>query len=185
MPALVIPREEAIDRIVAVFRQYGYDGASLARLSEATGLGRSSLYHHFPNGKVDMARAAITSVRAWLAEHVFPALASEAPPAERLRKFADGMARFYNNGERSCLTDLFTMGEAGEIFQQEFSKGVRALIHAVAVVVEEAGIPPAEAAIRAEDAIIAMQGALVVSRALGNREPFRRVMREMPERLLR
>ena len=94
MPAPVIARGEAIDRILAVFRRYGYEGASLARLSEATGLGRSSLYHHFPNGKVDMARAAVTSVRAWLIKHVFPALAEDAPPAERLRKFADGLARF-------------------------------------------------------------------------------------------
>ena len=52
-----LPREEVVDRLTRVFRREGYDGASLARLSEATGLGRSSLYHHFPRGKEDMADA--------------------------------------------------------------------------------------------------------------------------------
>lgn len=184
MPASVISREEALDRIIAVFRQYGYEGASLTRLSEATGLGRSSLYHHFPNGKVDMAKAAVDSVRTWLVANVFPALSENLPPEEKLRKFADGLARFYRNGERACLTDLFTMGEAGEIFQEHFAKGVRALIKSVAAVVQEAGFAPDEAWTRAEDAIIDMQGALIVSRALGDQAPFQRVMRDMAAKLL-
>ncbi|MFD2271320.1 TetR/AcrR family transcriptional regulator [Undibacterium arcticum] len=48
-----------VDSIISVFRSEGYEGASLAKLSEATGLGRSSLYHHFPMGKEDMANAAL------------------------------------------------------------------------------------------------------------------------------
>ncbi|TFW08492.1 TetR/AcrR family transcriptional regulator [Oxalobacteraceae bacterium OM1] len=184
MPAPVISRDEAVDRIIAVFRQYGYEGASLTRLSEATGLGRSSLYHHFPNGKVDMAQAALDSVRAWLATNVFPALSEDLPPEEKLRKFTDGLAHFYRNGERACLTDLFTMGEAGELFQEHFAKGVRALIKAIARVVQEAGFTPDDASTRAEDAVIAIQGALIVSRALGDQRPFQRVMRDMTAKLL-
>ena len=48
--------------LVQTFRQYGYEGASLSMLSEASGLGRSSLYHYFPNGKADMAQAALNWV---------------------------------------------------------------------------------------------------------------------------
>ena len=58
MPAQKITREDALDRITAVFRKWGYEGATLRMISEATGLGRASLYHHFPGGKDDMARAA-------------------------------------------------------------------------------------------------------------------------------
>jgi TetR/AcrR family transcriptional regulator, lmrAB and yxaGH operons repressor len=184
MPAAVIPRDEAVSRILAVFRQYGYDGASLSRLSEATGLGRSSLYHHFPNGKVDMAQAAVASVRAWLGENVFSALEGEAPPETRLKRFAAKILDFYSHGKSPCLTDLFTMGDAGEIFREGFSKSVRVLIQAIAAVVQEAGISKADAARRAEDAVIAIQGSLVVSRAMGNTAPFLRVMKEMPGKLL-
>lgn len=44
MPAPLIPRDEAIDRLLEVFQRLGYDGASLAELSRGTGLGKSSLY---------------------------------------------------------------------------------------------------------------------------------------------
>jgi TetR/AcrR family transcriptional regulator, lmrAB and yxaGH operons repressor len=48
MPALLISRDEVIDRLLAVFQRSGYDGASLAELSHGTGLGKSRLYHYFP-----------------------------------------------------------------------------------------------------------------------------------------
>jgi AcrR family transcriptional regulator len=184
MPAAVIPRDEAVSRILAVFRKYGYDGASLARLSEATGLGKSSLYHHFPNGKADMAQAALDSVRAWLAANVLSILEGDAPPEVRLRRFAAKYAEFYANGQNPCLTDLFTMGDAGDIFRESFGKTVRNLIGMIAAVAQEAGIPKSEAMRRAEDAVIAIQGGLVVSRATSSTAPFQRVMKELPERLL-
>ena len=37
MPAALIPKEEVLARLLEVFREHGYEGASLAVLSEATG----------------------------------------------------------------------------------------------------------------------------------------------------
>ena len=54
MPAPLHTKEEVVERLLAVLRRDGFEGASLSVLSEATGLGRSSLYHHFPDGKSDM-----------------------------------------------------------------------------------------------------------------------------------
>jgi AcrR family transcriptional regulator len=45
MPAALLPRAEVVARIQDVFRDRGFDGASLAEISNATGLGKSSLYH--------------------------------------------------------------------------------------------------------------------------------------------
>jgi AcrR family transcriptional regulator len=59
MPPALISRNEVIARVMAVVRREGYDGASLAELSKATGLGKSSLYHHFPDGKNDMVAAVL------------------------------------------------------------------------------------------------------------------------------
>ncbi|MEM8810542.1 MAG: TetR/AcrR family transcriptional regulator, partial [Cyanobacteria bacterium P01_G01_bin.38] len=41
-------KDAAIAKLTPVFRRYGYEGASLSMLSKATGLGKASLYHHFP-----------------------------------------------------------------------------------------------------------------------------------------
>ena len=43
---------QVINLIVPVFRDYGYDGASLTILAKASGLSRGSLYHHFPGYRI-------------------------------------------------------------------------------------------------------------------------------------
>jgi len=50
------PRRDALLRQLGqVFRERGYEGATLTQLAAATGLGKASLYHHFPGGKAEMA----------------------------------------------------------------------------------------------------------------------------------
>ena len=48
-------RSAAIPALAEAFREHGFEGASLAQLCEATGLGKGSLYHFFPGGKDEMA----------------------------------------------------------------------------------------------------------------------------------
>ena len=55
--------EKLIERLTSVFRIYGYEGASLSRIAEATGLQRASLYHRFPGGKEEMAEAVLNACR--------------------------------------------------------------------------------------------------------------------------
>jgi TetR/AcrR family transcriptional repressor of lmrAB and yxaGH operons len=185
MPAAVLSRDEVVDRLLTVFRRAGYDGASLAELAEATGLGRSSLYHHFPEGKADMAAAAMEAVGRWWHDHVLAPLREDGPPAQRLRRFGEALTEFYQGGKQACLTNLFTIGEAGGLFGPDLKKRTRKLIAELARVAEETGAVEEEAARRAEDAVVALQGSLVVARALGSTAPFTRVIEEMPGRLLR
>lgn len=184
MAAPTLSRDDVVLRILGAFRKYGYEGASLARLSEITGLGRSSLYHHFPNGKEDMANAAMAAVSNWLKENLLSTLEGSDPPKKRLKRFASRLSDFYQGGEQACLMDVFTIGEAGTLFQIHLAKRLQLLIGALAQVVEEGGLAKAEAARRAENAVIAWEGALVVSRALGSTTPFLRVTKELPDQLL-
>jgi len=184
MPAPALSRDEVVQRILAEFRRAGYQGATLSSLSAATGLGKSSLYHYFPNGKADMAAAAMEAVGIWMGEHVMPTLSEPITAQKRLKKFCAALSEFYAKGSLPCLTDLFTIGEAGEFFQQFLKQRLSGLIKTLAGVVEETGVSPEEAARRAEDALISMHGALVVSRALGSTAPFVRTMRNFPTVLL-
>lgn len=184
MPAATLTRDEVVERILATFRRYGYEGSSLSRLSEATGLGRSSLYHYFPNGKEDMASAALAAVGAWFTQHVLSTLNGSEPPAIRLQHFAGKLAEYYANGLTPCLMDVFTIGEAGSLFQQHLGGRMRTLMAVLAAVGEEAGIDKVEAAMRAETAVVAIQGSLIVSRAIGSNGPFLRMIENFPTRLI-
>ncbi len=184
MPAATLSREEVVTRILQEFRNHGYDGTSLARLSQATGLGRSSLYHYFPNGKEDMATAAMAAVGEVFVNEVLAALNSEGSPSQRLHAFTKQLSVFYQDGQTSCLTDVFSMGGAAVLFQKYLALRVSNLMRNIAAVLSVAGFDKAEATRRAENAIITIQGSLVVSRALGDNAPFLRVLREMPDTLL-
>ena len=50
---------------------------------------------------------------------------------------------------------------------------------------QESGINAVEAHRRGEQAVIGIQGALVISRTLGSNEPFLRLLGQFPEQLLR
>ena len=49
------------EALTRVFQTYGYDGATLSRISDATGLQRASLYHRFPGGKEEMAKFVLAT----------------------------------------------------------------------------------------------------------------------------
>ncbi|MCW8883873.1 MAG: TetR/AcrR family transcriptional regulator [Motiliproteus sp.] len=185
MPSVPLNKDQLIERIVTVFRQHGYEGASLAILSKETGLGRSSLYHHFPNGKVDMAKASLEWVMESFAAMVLqPLKEAGQTPLQQLENCASGMAEFYGDGNRSCLINIFSVGMAGTLFQKYLAERVIGLIEIFAEFARQAGVPEADAKARAERLVIEIQGALVLSRTLGTNQPFLNLMQAFPQRLL-
>lgn len=184
MPAALIPKEVVLDRLTRVFRELGYEGATLSRLSQATGLVRASLYHYFPSGKEAMAAAVLARANDWVEEHVLAPLAGPGTPAERLDAMAEALNTFYAGGRDGCLLGLLSQGDARDLFQRQVNAALLRWSGAVAAVLEEAGLPSNLARERGEDAMIQVQGALVISRGLGTTEPFSRTVSELPARLL-
>lgn len=63
-------RADVIPLIAEVFREFGFEGTSLSRITEKTALGKGSLYHFFPGGKEEMAGAVLAHVDAWFEREV-------------------------------------------------------------------------------------------------------------------
>jgi AcrR family transcriptional regulator len=183
MPASLLPKEEVAQRIFGVFRTYGYEGATLARISEATGLGRASLYHYYPGGKDDMAREVLGTARAWLEANVVGALERPGTPAARLRNMTAALRAGYAEGEASCVLNLLGVGEAGEKFATDLNLVIEVWVHALERLLRTAGESPARARRTALDAVVRIEGALVVSRALGDTSVFVRTLTEIERSL--
>lgn len=179
-----LPKEEVVIRLMRVFRREGYDGASLARLSEATGLGRSSLYHHFPRGKEDMAEAVLDLSSNRISRLVLEPLAAPGAARARLEAMAKGFGEFYAAGQDACLIELFGVGTTGMQFVPHLTQSIAILLRSISAVLIETGKPEDEARRRAEDALIAIQGSLVLARASGSTAVFHRILGELPDRLL-
>lgn len=184
MPAPIVSRDQAIDALFATFRDNGYGGATLSELSRGTGLGRSSLYHHFPGGKEDMASAVLDRAEAFLKGMLEEAVAAEGPPHERLAKLLSTLEALYAGGKNPCVLANFSQGEARTMFQRRLRSLFELWIGGLADLAREAGVSEREARERAEDAVGAIEGALIVAAGLNDAGVFRRRVARIPGELL-
>lgn len=180
-----ISDEDLMDRLGDVFRDVGFEGASMTDLATASGLKKASLYHRFPGGKHQMAEEALRCIVERIETGMLAALASDAPPHERLRAMARALDWFYDGGRKACLLNTLASAdwERGP-FNRDIGGAFDTLTDAITRTLCDAGIEDAEARRRAIKALALIQGALVVSRGRTSMEPFRVMLADLPEDLL-
>lgn len=177
-------RDAALERMSALLLRDGYDGVSLTRLSEAAGVRRATLYHHFPDGKEAIGRAVLDRLRMQVHRDLLECLRFSDEPRATLESWSRSLLRFYDGGERACLVGELVHAGGATLFAEELRRLCGLWLDRIADLLIEAGFPPREARLRAEDAVIRLQGALVLGRWLGSTAPFRRTLESMPRDLL-
>lgn len=177
-------KEEVITKLVPVFRHYGYEGATVSRLSEVTGLKKASLYHYFQGGKEQMAQAVLEYIGDWFEDNIFPPLQSNKPPYDRIVAMTEGVDKFYDGGKTPCVLAVMSLGEADNLFHQQLEKSLKKWLDELAKVVEETGVEKEEARLRAEHVMMLIQGALVLVRVTNDTQPFQRAIAKIPQILL-
>lgn len=176
-------REDILAAIESELRARGYDGASISDLSQATGLGKSSLYHYFPGGKPEMVAACAEAVSTRMAKRM-EALACVSCPREKLAAVFQGFDAYFASGERMCLMAMVANSSAADSLRPLLARTINGTIANVAAILEEGGIPADLARQRAEEAFAQVQGAVLMARATGDTEVFRRLVSSLPDRLL-
>ena len=184
MPAPLIPRDEVIDRLGEVFKRLGYDGASLAELSRGTGLGKSSLYHYFPNGKEEMAVAVLQRVHAWIEENAIAPLQGQGSPKERLEQMLRALDSLYAGGKNPCVLGNLVVGAARHQYQRQLRSTFSTWIEGLERLSLEAGLSRRTARERSEDVVLQIEGALILCGGLDDPTSFRRVLRKIQKELL-
>jgi AcrR family transcriptional regulator len=173
MPASLIPKDEVLSRLLATFRADGYDGASLAELSEKTGLGKSSLYHHFPGGKAEMATEVLAHLERLLDTAFGTALAAKTPRAKLTRLLA-AIDVFYDSGKSACILERLTASVDRARFEAPLRRSFERFVEAFIEVGRAAGLAESVARQRSEDAVVRIEGALVVATGTRNTGVFER-----------
>jgi len=178
MPAALDAREKAeiVDRLFVVFRDRGYAAASLSDLSRATGLGKSSLYHHFPNGKEQMAEAVLEKGKAFIQSAVVDVAKSSEPLRARIRKIIAALDQLYASGRNPCLLGGLATSEIGPGGRQLVREIFSLWTDGIAVLARESGMSQVRARHFAEDWIAQIQGSLILYAANGDCSAFERAM---------
>jgi AcrR family transcriptional regulator len=183
MPAPKITDEDLLQRLTRVFQNHGFEGASLSRISEATGLEKASLYHRFPGGKDQMAEAVLAHVGRWFVEKLLAPLHETGPVAARIRETGRRIQAFYEDGRRSCVLDTLSLRDGSRALHEAVGRTYAAWRDSFAAAAREAGLPAGLARRRAEEAIMSVHGALVLARATGDTKPFVRAVAGLPDLL--
>jgi AcrR family transcriptional regulator len=176
-------RELLEDQLVTVFKKRGYEGATLTQLAESTGLGKASLYHHFPGGKAEMAAVLLRRSVAKLQKAAFSRLGKSAPAALRLQQFVDGFSTYAQNGESPCLILILAQGSAGEIHGESIAQQFRDWTAALTAVFEETGQKHRRATRSAADLLARLYGNLVIAHLGDDPKAFRRGIKRIKKAL--
>jgi AcrR family transcriptional regulator len=166
-----------------LFRTYGFEGVSVKRLADATGLEKASLYYRYPGGKDEIAMAIASDVVAWFQANVFVPLAGSGTPRKRVSFAAERLREFYSGGSKACLMDVLSIPGGSEELHLALKAAMQAWIGAFAQVAKESGLGAAAARSRSEEAIVRIEGSLVVARVLGDPSGFERVLKQLPDLL--
>jgi AcrR family transcriptional regulator len=172
MARTVLDRSDVVLALAGVFRRRGFEGGSLSVIQQETGVGRGSLYHFFPEGKTDMARAVLDQVSDWFEEKVFVPLRTATDPQQAIADMSREVAEYFVSRERVCLFAAITLGEEQETFATSVKKYFTDWVDALAGVLKSAGLSPLEAADRALDAVAVIQGGLILARAYDDDATF-------------
>jgi TetR/AcrR family transcriptional regulator, lmrAB and yxaGH operons repressor len=184
MARMVAERSDIVPILAEIFRENGFEGASLALISEKTGLGKGSLYHFFPGGKEEMAAAVLTDIDAWFEKNIYQPLRELVDPRRSIADMCRSVVDYFHSGRRVCLVGVFALDNVRDRFAEKIRNYFAAWTEALAGALERAECVPATARHRAEEAIANIQGALVLSRALNDTTVFERALARIEAQLL-
>jgi AcrR family transcriptional regulator len=180
---LVAERADVLPVLGELFREHGYDGASLSLIAARTGLGKGSLYHFFPGGKAEMAAAVLAEIAAWFEGRVFAPLRAEPDPRRAVAAMLDAVDEYFRSGRRVCLVGALALGDARDRFAAPIAGYFAEWRRALASALMHGGRAAAEAESLAEEAVGAIQGSLVLARALDDPGAFGRTLERLRARL--
>lgn len=184
MARTVLDRSDVVLALAGVFRKRGFEGGSLSFIQQETGVGRGSLYHFFPEGKTDMARAVLDHVGEWFEEKIFVPLRTATDAHKAITDMSREIAEYFISRERVCLFAAITLGEEQETFAAAVRSYFADWVDALTEVLKTADLPSQEAHDRALDAVAVIQGGLILARAYDDDQTFLGIVARAEQRLL-
>ncbi|MDT0123084.1 TetR/AcrR family transcriptional regulator [Paenibacillus sp. RRE4] len=182
MTRTVFEKSDVVPLVTEVFRELGYEGASLSKITARTRLSKGSLYYFFPGGKDEMVAEILTHIDQWFVKNIFEPLEKNEPLAAIDHMWQE-IDTYFQSGQRICLIGAFaldgTRDRFATVIQQYFIRWIEALSAALV----QTGVSKEIADQLSEEIIASIQGALVLSRALNDKSFFERTLANLSQRV--
>jgi len=183
MPRRAINRELLIASLAEVFCARGFEGATLAELSRATGLGKASLYHHFPGGKSEMVGVLVRHAINDLQRSVFRHLDEPGSAKARVNAMLDGFDRYVADGSSNCVLAVLAQGSARDALGAGVSSQFDSWLARLEQTLVETAMKPKRAHRMARHIIVTLYGGLVLARLLDDADAYRTASKRLRKEL--
>jgi AcrR family transcriptional regulator len=166
---------------VEVLRERGAAGLTIDAVLERSGAPRGSVYHHFPGGRSQLLREALQFAGEEMLSQIDQA--ADVSAVELLRQIAAVWGRVLVDSNYTAGSPVLAAAlGSGQDDQQLTEVAAEIFRHwrtAAATAYARQGLAPAEATALAHTTIAALEGAVVLSRAMRSLDPLNDVAREM------
>ena len=167
-------RDRMLDAAESLMRERGLGGAGIKEIVARSGTPIGSVYHHFPEGKTELAAEALRRHSAKALRLLAAAFAPDTPVAERVRTLFSTAAKGFEKSGRfkSCPIGTVTLDlDAGDsVLREVCAEAVESWVETIA-----GRLPWKSQKARrsfAEMVVTTFEGAFIVSRARHSGQPF-------------
>jgi TetR/AcrR family transcriptional regulator, lmrAB and yxaGH operons repressor len=176
-------RDRLLDCAVDLLQRQGYHGTGLNQLLERSEAPRGSLYHYFPGGKEQIGAEAIARAGEQVAAAVAHLLRAKPSVPDAVEALAGLLAAGLEASEfeRGCpvATTALEVTSRSEPIRAAVQASFESWLAPLRERLEAAGFDRLQAAHRADLAIAALEGALVLARARRDADVLRDAGREL------
>lgn len=90
---------------------------------------------------------------------------------------------YYSGGSKACLTDVLSLPGGPKELHVALKGAMQAWIISFAQIAKESGLSSATASVRAEEAVVRIEGSLVLARVIGDNNNLERILKALPDLL--
>src|SRR5678815_5899879 len=121
-----------------------------------------------------MVRAVLDHLETQLRDSIFAPLRSPGPARRRVEAMVKTVDEYYRGGREACVLGNLVLGTSRTRFRRQLQAIFDQWIDAIAVALVDGGVAASLARERAEDAVVRIQGALILAGAMNDAKYFGR-----------
>lgn len=151
-----------------LFQQKGYHGVGLSEILERAGVPKGSLYHHFPNGKADLALTAADMASTEVLRIINAAFDPAQDYKDGVTTFCYKLAKFFDihDGNVGCPVSATLLGgEDDAAFRGALSSIFGSWIDLIAAHAVRLGQSQTQATHNANRLFLSLEGSWTLARA--------------------